>query len=47
MVNPVYFTLNVKDRKGNQTVTSLFKGQWDVIIENGRLVLDNPSIRKN
>ena len=43
----VYFTLNAKDKQGNQTVTSSFKGQWDVIIEKGRLVLDNPSISKN
>ena len=42
----VYFDLRSVDRKNGKNIESKFRGHWDVITENGRLVLDNPEVRK-
>ena len=42
----IEFVLESKDRTGSSgTITRRFQGTWDVIRENGKLVLDNPDVK--
>lgn len=42
----VNFDLRATDKKNGNLIYSTFRGHWDVIIEGGKLVLDNPHIWK-
>lgn len=42
----INFVLRSKDRNGSGgTINRTFQGTWDVIRENGKLVLDNPNVK--
>lgn len=42
----VYFNLYAKDNENGRIVHNSFTGYWDVILDNGRMYIDNPNVKR-